>query len=72
MTIKNLLLLDLGIVTAFPLVLIPALTSLSADLNPHVSLRITAAEASWLGIKGASISFSARMEWLIVKYPNYE
>lgn len=50
-TIKNFLLLDLGIVTAFPVILIPALTGLSSETNPNETIRITAVEASWLGIR---------------------
>lgn len=47
--IKNILLLDFGATTAFPVILIPALTGLGSATNPHETIHITAAQASWLG-----------------------
>lgn len=47
--VKNLLILDYGISTAFPIILVPALTGLGTGPNSNESMRITAAEASWLG-----------------------
>lgn len=48
-TVKNFLLLDLGLSLAFPTIVIPALTGASSALNPNEILFITAAQASWLG-----------------------
>lgn len=47
--VKNLLLLDYGVSSAFPIILVPALTGLGSGANRNETMRITAAEASWLG-----------------------
>lgn len=36
---------------AFPVILIPALTGLNSETNPNETIRVTAAEASWLGLQ---------------------
>lgn len=46
---KNFLIWNLGLILAFPSIVIPSLTGFSTALNPHETLRITAAQASWLG-----------------------
>lgn len=48
-TIKNFLLLDLGLSVAFPTIVIPALTGLNSNVNPNEILQLTAVQASWLG-----------------------
>lgn len=50
-TVKNFLLLDLGLSIAFPTIVIPALTGLNDTVNPDETVHITAAQASWLGNK---------------------
>lgn len=46
---KNFLIWNLGLILAFPSIVIPSLTGFSTALNPDETLRITAAQASWLG-----------------------
>lgn len=41
----------MGVSSAIPIILVPALTGLSSESNPNETIRITAAEASWLGDK---------------------
>lgn len=48
-TVKNCLLLDLGLSVSLPVILIPALTGLSSESNPNETVFITAGQASWLG-----------------------
>lgn len=48
-TVKNFLLLDLGLSIAFPTIVIPALTGLNDQVNPNETIHMTAAQASWLG-----------------------
>ncbi|XP_055308983.1 facilitated trehalose transporter Tret1-like [Sitodiplosis mosellana] len=48
-TVKNLLLTDLGLITTFPSILIPALTGISNEHNRNEFITITPSEASWLG-----------------------
>lgn len=51
-TIKNFLLLDLGLSIAFPTIVIPALTGLNSEINPNETIQLTAVQASWLGSIG--------------------
>lgn len=46
---KNLLVLNVGFAIGLPTVLIPALSGLNPLANPDESLKITNAEASWIG-----------------------
>lgn len=48
-TVKNFLLLDLGLSIAFPTIVIPALTGLNKENNPNEFLHLIAYQASWLG-----------------------
>lgn len=48
-TVKNFLLLDLGLSIAFPTIVIPALTGLNDQVNPNETIHMSAAQASWLG-----------------------
>lgn len=48
-TVKNFLLLDLGLSIAFPTIVIPALTGLNMEVNPNETIQISPAQASWLG-----------------------
>lgn len=48
-TVKNFLLLDLGLSIAFPTIVIPALMGLNNALNPDETVHLTAVQASWLG-----------------------
>lgn len=47
--VKNALLLDLGMATAFSAIAIPALTGLDQNNNAAEFLRINESQASWLG-----------------------
>lgn len=49
-TVKNFLLLDLGLSIAFPTIVIPALTGLNVENNPNEFLHLLAYQASWLGL----------------------
>lgn len=46
---KNLLILDLGLILAFPTIIIPALTGLNEQNNQNEFLHLTPFQASWLG-----------------------
>lgn len=46
---KNLLVLNLGLILAFPSIVIPSLSGISKELNPDETLNISAVQASWLG-----------------------
>lgn len=48
-TIKNFLLLDLGLALAFPTIVIPALTGIDEVHNPNEYLHMTPSQSSWLG-----------------------
>ncbi|XP_031636130.1 uncharacterized protein LOC116349018 [Contarinia nasturtii] len=48
-TVKNLLILDLGFCYAFAIIAIPALTGIHNKYNQNETLLITVAEASWIG-----------------------
>lgn len=47
-TAKNLIIFNLGEFAAFPSIVIPSLIGVCNELNPDESLRITAAQTSWL------------------------
>lgn len=47
--VKNMLVIDLGLICALPVILIAALTGISNQHNRDEYLSITVAEASWLG-----------------------
>lgn len=48
-TVKNFLLLDLGLSIAFPAIIIPALTGIANEYNRNEPLALTPVQASWLG-----------------------
>lgn len=48
-TVKNFLLLDLGLSIAFPGIIIPALTGIPNEYNKDEFLSMTPEQASWLG-----------------------
>lgn len=48
-TVENLLLFDMGLGNAFPFIIIPALTGILNHHNLGETLKMTPAEASWLG-----------------------
>lgn len=48
-TVKNFLLLDLGLSIAFPAIIIPALTGIPNEYNRNEFLSLTPEQASWLG-----------------------
>lgn len=48
-TVKNFLLLDIGMSVAFPAIIIPALTGISNEYNKNEGLSLTPEQASWLG-----------------------
>lgn len=48
-TIKNFLLLDLGLSVAFPTIVIPALTGHGNSYNADEYLRLSPSDASWFG-----------------------
>lgn len=48
-TVKNILLLDLGLALCFSTIVIPALTGDDKEHNPDEFLHITPEQASWLG-----------------------
>lgn len=48
-TIKNFLLLDLGLSVAFPTIMIPALTGVANSYNADEYLKMSPSEASWFG-----------------------
>lgn len=48
-TVKNFLLLDIGLSVAFPTIVIPALMGLNNAVNPNESVHLNAVQASWLG-----------------------
>lgn len=48
-TVKNCLLLDLGLSIAFPAIIIPALTGIPNEYNQNELLSLTKEQASWLG-----------------------
>lgn len=60
---KNLLIWNIGLVLAFPTIVIPALTGLSKQLNPDETLQITGVQASWLGSFTFCQSFSNTLYW---------
>lgn len=49
-TVKNMLLFDMGLCDSFPAIIIPALTGIPNDHNQHEQLFLTPVQASWLGI----------------------
>lgn len=48
-TVKNMLLFDLGLYLAFPSIVIAALTGVLNEHNQGETLKLTPFEASWLG-----------------------
>lgn len=49
-TVKNFLLLDLGLSVAFPSIVIPALTGFPNEFNQNEQLSMSPSEASWFGM----------------------
>lgn len=48
-SVNNLLIIDVGLILAFPSIVVPALTGLNRELNPNEFLQMSGVEASWLG-----------------------
>lgn len=48
-SVKNLLLIDLGLAVGFSTIVIPVLSGLQADRNPNETLRFDAVQMSWFG-----------------------
>ena len=61
-TVKNLLLIDWGLVTTFPTILIAAMTGVSNEHNRNESISITASEATWIGNSSSIYLFVLSLE----------
>lgn len=48
-TVKNLLLVELGLIMSFPTIVIAATTGKSNGFNRHEMLSFTSTDASWIG-----------------------
>lgn len=67
-TVKNFLLLDLGLSVAFPSIVIPALTGFPNEFNQNEQLSMSPSEASWFGMWSKRLPIKNKMKISLIVF----